>query len=177
MSSTEKNTMIGIFVLIIIVFCLYPGIVTKLYGSIFGRICLIAILICISFKNLTLGLLVALSIISGLNQSSPFVKAEGFTVGDDNVNAGTKIVLTDAEISKINDAKSNINNNPNVSELKAKIADGVDIETIKTAIMPKDSKTIQLDPNVMKNEDVTASSTSMLKQSSLTEGFSFASPV
>ena len=51
-------------------------------------------------------------------------------------------------------------------------ANGIDKEDIRNTIMSKNSKTIQIDPSVMKNEDVNAYNPSMLTNtSSMTEGF------
>jgi hypothetical protein len=163
--------------------------VNTLYSSVLGRLFLISIVILLSMKNVTLGLLVALTIISGLNQFGSFV--EGFeptTVGEDNVDAtGKQIVLTNATLNQgttlnqgvtgtavttVNSAKQKI------SDLKAQAAaNGVDKEDIKAALQAKDSSTIPTDPNMTTNETVEAFTTNMLRPSSLTKGFYSAAPV
>ena len=51
-------------------------------------------------------------------------------------------------------------------------ANGIDKEAIRNTLMSKSSKTIQIDPSTMKNEDVNAYNPSMLTNtSSMTEGF------
>ena len=127
-------------------------------------------------NNTTLGLLVALAIITALNQFGSFT--EGMengtptTVGEDNTETtGSQTVLT---ASATESAKKKI------SDLKQSIADGttgVDKEDIKTAIMSKDSKQIPVDPNMTSSNEVTASSSAMLNPSSSTlEGFSTYAP-
>jgi hypothetical protein len=154
--------------------------VNTLYSSVLGRLFLISIVILLSMKNVTLGLLVALTIISGLNQLGSFVEGsfvEGFeatTVGEDNVDStGKQIVLTNAaQGPTVNSAKQKI------SDLKAQAAtNGVDKEDIKAALQAKDSSTIPTDPNMTTNASVEAFTTNMLRPSSLTKGFYSAAPV
>lgn len=174
--SLKTNSIVVMFVVLIFILAVNPRIVNDIYSSILGRLFLVSIVIFFSMKSVTLGLLLILTIIAGLNQFGKFV--EGFsdmptTVGDDNVSIiGKQKVLTNNESEKLNNAKQKI------SELKANISSsGIDKEDIKNTIMSKDSKSIQLDPNVMKNENVEAFVQNMLKQSTLTEGFYSASPV
>ena len=159
----------ALFAVLVIILAVSPRIVNNIYSSFLGRFLLIAIVVFFSMHNVTLGLLVALSIIAASNQYGSFT--EGFespvTVGEENVPiTGSQKVLTKSASDALNSSKQK------VSELKANAAIGVDKEDIKNAIMAKDSKTIQTDPNMMKNEDVNAFKPSMLTNStSLTEGF------
>jgi hypothetical protein len=141
-------------------------------------------------NNLVLGLLVALAIISSINQFGSFVEgmdtmAAPVTIGEDNVPiTGQQIVLTksatadvDAAKQKISDLKAraasgNLNTNMNTTMNTNPISNGIEKEAIRNTIMAKYSKTIQLDANAMKNEDVNAYNPSMLTNtSSMTEGF------
>jgi hypothetical protein len=168
----KTNSIIVIFLALIVILAVNPKMVNNIYNTILGRLFLISIVIFLSMKNITLGLLVALIIISGLNQFGSFVEGmetmpTSTTVGEENIpTTGKQIVLTDAETQKLDTAKQK------VSDLKAKAAaSGIDKEDIKNAIMSKDSKTIQSDPNMTSNENVDAFTTNMLTPSTLTEGF------
>jgi len=176
--SMKTNSITALFVVLIVILAVNPRMVNNIYSSILGRLFLISIVICLAMKNVTLGLLVALTIIAGLNQFGSFV--EGMdnmdtptTVGEENVaTTGKQIVLTNSATQKVDAAKQK------VSDLKENAAAfGVDKEDIKNAIMAKDSKTIQPDPNMMTNENVDAFTSNMLRPSSLTEGFYSAAPV
>ena len=172
----KTNSIIVIFLALIVILAVNPKMVNNIYNTILGRLFLISIVIFLSMKNITLGLLVALIIISGLNQFGSFVEgmetmptssSTSTTVGEENIpTTGKQIVLTDSETQKLDTAKQK------VSDLKAKAAaSGVDREDIKNSIMAKDSKTIQSDPNMTSNENVDAFTTNMLTPSTLTEGF------
>jgi hypothetical protein len=185
----KTHSIVAIFIALVVILAINPKMVNTLYSSVLGRLFLISIVILLSMKNVTLGLLVALTIISGLNQFGSFV--EGFeptTVGEDNVDAtGKQIVLTNATLNQgttlnqgvtgtavttVNSAKQKI------SDLKAQAAaNGVDKEDIKAALQAKDSSTIPTDPNMTTNETVEAFTTNMLRPSSLTKGFYSAAPV
>ena len=168
----KTNSIMAIFVTLIVILALNPRMVSNIYDTILGRLVLIGVVVFLSMKSVTLGLLVALTIISGLNQFGSFV--EGFetptTIGEDNVpTTGKQVVLTDSETEKVNNAKKTI------SDLKAQAqSQGIDKEDIKTAIMSKDSSTIQIDPNMTTNENVEAFSTNMF--TSLKDGFYSAAP-
>ena len=183
----KTNSIVALFLALIVILAVNPRMVNNMYSSVLGRLFLIGILIFLSMKSVTLGLLVALTIIAGLNQFGSFI--EGLenmdtptTVGEENIpQTGQQIVLTDSAAAKVDSAKQKI------SDLKAQAqtggittsgmqTDGVDKEAIKTAIMAKDSNTMQPDPNMMANENVAAFSTNMLTPSTLTEGF-YGSPL
>ena len=188
----KTNSIVALFVALIVILAVNPGMVNNIYSSVLGRLFLISILIFLSMKSVTLGLLVALTIIAGLNQFGSFTEGMDTmntptTVGEENVpQTGQQIVLTDSAAAKVDSAKQKI------SDLKAQAqtggmatsgmatsgmatsgmqTGGVDKEAIKTAIMSKDSSTMPPDPNMMSNENVEAFTTSMLGTSSLTEGF------
>ena len=164
----------AMFVVLLIILAANPMTVNSIYSTILGRIVLIGIVVFFSMNNVTLGLLVALAIITATNQFGSFVEGmetmdAPVTIGEDNVPiTGKQIVLTkSATTTGLDTAKQKI------SDLKANAASaGVDKEAIRNTVMSKNSKTIQIDPSVMKNEDVNAYNPSMLTNtSSMTEGF------
>lgn len=177
----KTKAIFGLFVALIIILALNPRILNNIYSTILGRLALIGIVIFFSMNNVILGLLVALAIITASNQFGSFVEGsfvEGMdtmaqTIGEDNTPiTGQQVVLTktalpaDSVKQKISELKASTN----ASTTNA--STGVDKETIRNSIMPKDSKTIKLDPNMMKNDDVNAYDQSMLTNtSSMTEGF------
>jgi hypothetical protein len=190
----KTHSIVAIFIALVVILAINPKMVNTLYSSVLGRLFLISIVILLSMKNVTLGLLVALTIISGLNQFGSFVEGsfvegsfvEGFeatTVGEDNVDAtGKQIVLTNAAQGT---AQNQGPTGPTVNSAKQKISDlkaqaatnGVDKEDIKAALQAKDSSTIPTDPNMTTNASVEAFTTNMLRPSSLTKGFYSAAPV
>ena len=172
----KTNSIMALFVALVIIFAVNPRMVNNLYSSVLGRLLLISIVIFLSMKSVSLGLLVVLTIIAASNQFDSF--AEGFempeTIGEDNVPiTGQQKVLTKSDTTKSDTTKSDTTKK--LSELKDIVSSGevgIDKEDIKTAIMAKDSKTMQPDPNMMKNEDVSAFNPGMLtKSKSVTEGF------
>lgn len=168
-----KTQSIGfLFVVLIIILALNPKVINNIYSSILGRLFLICIVIFFAMNNTTLGLLVALTIITASNQFGSFV--EGMengtptTIGEENIDiTGDQKVLTksaaDATKKKISELKQEINNG----------TIGIDKEDIKVAIMPKDSKQIPVDTNMTNSTEVSASSSGMLNSNSAKlEGFS-----
>lgn len=121
-------------------------------------------------NNATLGLLVALTIITASNQFGSFVEGmengSPTTIGEENVDT------SDATIKVLTKKK--------VSDLKQDIADGtigVDKEDIKAAISSKSSKEIPVDPNMNSSSEVSAFTTGMLNTNSSTlEGFTAYAP-
>jgi hypothetical protein len=185
----KTHSIVAIFIALVVILAINPKMVNTLYSSVLGRLFLISIVILLSMKNVTLGLLVALTIISGLNQFGSFVEGsfvegsfvEGFeatTVGEDNVDAtGKQIVLTNAAQGTAQNQGTTVNSaKQKISDLKAQ-ANGVDKEDIKAALQAKDSSTIPTDPNMTTNASVEAFTTNMLRPSSLTKGFYSAAPV
>jgi hypothetical protein len=161
-----KTKSIGaLFVVLVIILAVKPRLVNNMYSTILGRLFLLGIVIFMSMNNLTLGLLAALTIIAASNQFGFLV--EGMeNIGDDNVEVtGEQQVLTKSAVATAKKDK--------LSEIKNSADElGIDKEDIKNAIASKDSKSIPLDPNVMKSEEVSAFKESMLSNTStLTEGF------
>ena len=158
----KTKGIVALFVLLTIILAVNPKAVNDLYTTVLGRVFLVGIVVFLSMNHTILGLLVALTIIAGLNQFGSFV--EGMenqvptTIGDDNqsTSSSNKVIVTTKRLS----------------ELKSDTA-GVDKEDIKMAIMAKDSKQIPVDPNMTSSTEVSAFTTGMLGTSSANlEGFS-----
>lgn len=134
-----------------------PKMLNNMYMSTLGRLILITIIILFSIQNATLGLLVALIVISASNQYGSFTESsiiEGLdNIGEDNIETtGSLPVLTKSESERRDALKHKISDLKENSDITA----GVDKETIKDTIRAKDSNTINVDPNIMKNEEVSA---------------------
>ena len=179
--SVKTQSIGALFVALVIILAVNPKVVNNIYSSVLGRLFLICIVIFFAMNNTTLGLLVALAIITSSNQFGSFVEAklplfEGMengtptTVGEDNVDTtGGQTVLTKGAVADASKKR--------ISDLKQDVANGtvgVDKEDIKAAIMSKDSKQIPVDPNMNNlNNEVSAASSGMLNSSNATlEGFS-----
>jgi hypothetical protein len=167
--SMKNQGIVALFVLLIIILAVNPKIVNNIYETILGRVFLIGITIFFAMHNTTLGLLVALTIISAINQFGSFTEGmesnTPITIGDDNVSSppddgSIKVVTKDAVIKAATKKKAELTE------------EGVDKEAIKTAIMSKESNTIPTDPNMTSSDEVTASSQGMLDSSAKLEGFS-----
>ena len=161
------NSVVALFVLLVITLVINPLSVYNIYSTILGRLVLIAVIIFFSMNNLTLGLLCVLAIIIILNTYDPLT--EGMTIGEDNEPiTGTQQVLT-------KQASANNSSSPTISQLKTQNINepvGVDKEDIRNSILPKDSKSIQINPDMLSSEEVNAFNPSMMgTSSSLTEGF------
>lgn len=137
--SVKTKGIQALFIILVAILAIKPSLINNVYNSIIGRLILVGLVIFLSMNNVSLGLLVALAIIITTNYYSPLL--EGLTVGEDNDGSkGKKIVLT---------------------KLATK-SKGVDIETVKNTVRPKDSKTIPVDPSSKNSEEVSAFTTGML---------------
>jgi hypothetical protein len=132
-----------LFFIFIIILAVFPKQVHHFYKSMLGRLVLLSVVIYFTVNNMTLGLLMALVIIAASNQFNPFI--EGMTspktVGEDNEEKEEK------------------------EEKK-----GVSKEDIKIAVTSKASNSIPVSTKAASNEEVSASTESMLN-SSMSEGF------
>ena len=183
---TLKTQSLGaLFVALIIILAVNPRIINNIYGSILGRLALICIVKFFTMNNTTLGLLVALAIITSLNQFGSFVEGmansdindgkdinQDTTIGDDNNSStpATIPVLTKSASA----ASVPLTNNKKISELKSMTTDtddtsGPDILSLQSAIMPKASNSMPVLSNKNSNDNVSASSENILNKS---EGFS-----
>jgi hypothetical protein len=177
-----------LFVVLLIILAANPKLVSNIYySSLLGRFLLVSIVVFFTMCNTTLGLLVALVIIMGLNQFRFFL--EGMdnnnsssqlsmstntitnpptTIGDENIKAtGGQTVLTK---SAVQDVKKRI------SDLK-KEANGTNVvdTIVNERNITKDSKQIPIDTNMNthSSEEVNPSSENMLKPNTTLEGFSY----
>jgi hypothetical protein len=147
--SIKNQSIVGLFILLVIILAVNPKIVNNIYGTVLGRVFLIGITIFFAMYNTTLGLLVALTIIAASNQFGSFTEgmdnATPTTIGDDNVSttpdAGKIAVLTQGAVADAVQKKKSELTDVNKSEG----SEGIDKETIKTAIMSKNSNTIAAD--------------------------------
>ena len=160
----------ALFVALVIILAINPTIVHNMYGSILGRLFLVSIVIFFAINNITLGLLIVLTIITALNQYGSFV--EGMLP----LVEATLPLVEGMENETVDTTKTEENVSKKKSELENKIANetmGIDKEDMKVTMMSKDSKQIPLDPNMNKSTEVNAASSGMLNSTSATlEGFS-----
>lgn len=164
--SVKTKSIGALFVALVIILAVNPKIVNDIYNTILGRVFLISIVIFFSMHNTTLGLLIALAIISALNQFGSFVEGmeNPTTIGDDNTdqqNGSVKVITKDAAKQKLSDLKQDISSG----------LSGIDKEDIKAAIMAKDSKAIPVDSSMTSSDEVSAFTTGMLTPSATLEGF------
>jgi hypothetical protein len=158
--SIKSQSIVGIFLVLVLILALNPKMINNIYDNVLGRIVLICLVIFFALNNVTLGLLVVLIIIAGLNQFGSFT--EGFTEGQP--------VLTKGAIKNM---KPILNKEKKLSELKEETTtktSGVNLQDLRNTTMPKDSNTIQVDKNMNSSEEVSPSSANMLN-SSLKENF------
>jgi len=159
--SIKSQSIVGLFLALVLILALNPKMINNIYDNVLGRIVLICLVIFFALNNVTLGLLVVLIIIAGLNQFGSFT--EGFTEGQP--------VLTKGAIKNM---KPILNKQKKLSELKEETTtktSGVNLQDLRNTTMPKDSNTIQVDKNMNSSEEVSPSSANMLN-SSLKENFS-----
>lgn len=136
----NQETMEILFFIFIIILAVFPKHVYRLYKTMLGRLVLLSIVVYFTVNNMTLGLLMALVIIAASNQFNPFV--EGMT--------------SPKTIGEDNEEKE---------EKK-----GVSKEDIKIAVTSKASNSIPVSTKAASNEEVSASTESMLNPS-MSEGF------
>jgi hypothetical protein len=185
---TLKTQSLGaLFVALIIILAVNPRIINNIYGSILGRLALICIVIFFTMNNTTLGLLVALAIITSLNQFGSFVEGmansdindgkdinQDTTIGDDNNSSTPATIPVLTKSASAASASVPLTNNKKISELKSMTTDtddtsGPDILSLQSAIMPKASNSMPVLSNKNSNDNVSASSENILNKS---EGFS-----
>ena len=126
--SIKTKSIGALFVALVIILAVNPKVINNIYGTILGRLFLVCVVIFFAMNNTTLGLLVALAIITSSNQFGSFVEGtltEGMdnqtpttptTVGDDNVNTNVEqgqTVLTNGAVKNVESSKQKL------SQLKA----------------------------------------------------------
>lgn len=167
----SNKTIGALFVVLIIILAINPESVHKLYKNIYGRLFLVSIVVFFSMKNITLGLLVSLGIISALNQFSPLTESfNGYkNINNDNLDTVGSINIS---IKKRQDTPSTNSNNTDNTD---NTADGVDKENIKQTISSKESNSIPVDKETRRSEETDASTEGMLNNSKLDNFSNFAS--
>ena len=169
----KTEIVIGVIILLAFILLINKQNLNNIHNSVLGRLIIICIIIFVALKNITLGLLVVFSFIL---LSSTFNYYEGMennvptTIGEDNVSSmGSQKVLTSSatKTSKLNENKVN----KNLNKEKDTNKDGIDKESIKLTIMPKNSKHIPVDPKMNNSDEVEPSSQKILDSSSKLEGF------
>ena len=136
-----KNGILGLFVLLVVILIVNPRIFFNLYNNILGRVVLIGVVLFLTTFNVTLGLLGALCLIIASNMF--FMEGlDNMTVGDDNA-------------ASTDDAKIKVTSGGKASEkTKTKEPVGVDLQRVHETIQPKNSKSIPVDKNNFKSDDV-----------------------
>ena len=142
----NKNGILGLFVLLVIILMIKPRVFYNLYNHILGRVLLIGVVLFFTMFNVTLGLLAALCLIivsnmffmEGLNN----MNSSGITIGDDNA-----VMSDEAKIQISTKNKSN-------AEEAVEEGGGVDRQRVHETIQPKSSKTIPVDKDSFNSHDV-----------------------
>jgi len=162
--SVKTKSIGSLFVVLIVILAVNPKVINNMYDTILGRLLLVSIVIFFAMNNTTLGLLVALAIVTTLNQFGTFVEGmenvTPVTVGQDSDTNGIKRVLTDGAVKK------------RISEIKDNIANGTNpVDTI--GMDRKSNQSSQLPTmTASSSENVTPSSEGMLNPAATLEGFS-----
>jgi hypothetical protein len=169
----KNKEVVALFFGLIIILAISPRFVYNIYQTIIGKFLLLIILCFFAMRNITLGLLFALSLIiissqySSLTEGMDNIQTPG-TIGDDNIDvSGNKINIITKEKAK-HEAEQKI------SDLKAKIANsGLNVTAIEDSIRSKASQSIPVDKQMTtSSENVSPFTSGMLTNSStLTEGF------
>jgi hypothetical protein len=158
--------MVALFLVLVVILALNPKIINNIYENVLGRIFLICVVIFFSINNTTLGLLVVLVIIAGLNQFGSFT--EGFEEKEKEKEGQPVLTKGDNVNPIIN--KDKLKTISNLKE-EGTSGSGVNLQDLRNTTMPKDSNTIQVDKNMNSSEEVSPSTSSVLNPS-LKENFS-----
>jgi hypothetical protein len=189
--SIKSQSMVALFLALVVSLALNPTIINNIYENVLGRIVLICIVIFFAINNTTLGLLVVLVIIAALNQYGSFT--EGFKLnkelkkgekeehsilskGEPDLTKGEPdLTKGEPDLTKGEEHDFNPLNKHKLKKIsnlkKEQETTGVNLQDLRNTTMPKDSNTIQVDKNMIRSEEVSPSTSSMLN-SSLKENFS-----
>ena len=163
--SIKSQSMVALFLALVVSLALNPTIIHNIYGNVLGRIVLICVVIFFSINNTTLGLLVVLVIIAALNQFGSFTEGFKLNKGEEERDSD----LTKGEEHDVNPLKHKLKKISNLK--KEQETTGVNLQDLRNTTMPKDSNTIQVDKKMNSSEEVSPSTSSVLN-SSLKENFS-----
>jgi len=176
--SVKTKSIGALFVALVVILAVNPKVINNIYGTILGRLFLVCVVIFFAMNNTTLGLLVALAIITASNQFGSFVEAslpmvEGMdnqtsttptTVGQDSDVNGTQPVLTDGAVKKrLSEIKDNIANGTNPVD-----SIGMDRKAIPSNQLPATAPA--------SSENVSPFTSGMLNSTEKLEGFSSYAP-
>jgi hypothetical protein len=186
----KKHGILGLFLLLVVILVLKPGIILNMYDNILGRVVLIGIVVFFTTCNVALGLLAALCLIivsnvflmvrsnmEGLtNLDNGTMIQPGLTIGDDNVSSAD----TNDKLKVITKAKATgitiTGDGSKLSEIQAQAEEeeekGVDRQTLQETIQSKSSKSIPVDKTKFESTEVEAN-----EPTSVTEGFSNKKPM
>lgn len=173
--SVKTKSIGALFVALVVILAVNPKVINNIYGTILGRLFLVCVVIFFAMNNTTLGLLVALAIITASNQFGSFV--EGMdnqtpttpttptTIGEDNVDSTgpIKVINKDEAKQRLSEIKDNIANGTNPVD-----SIGMDRKTVPSNQIPFTT--------ISSSENVTPSSEGMLNSTSKLEGFSSYAP-
>ena len=182
----KKHGILGLFVLLVVILIVKPRVFYNLYNNILGRVLLIGVILFFTTFNVTLGLFAALCLIiasnmffieglDNLNDPDSTMIQPGTTIGDDTVPQGSspddaKITVTTKAAEKDKDKdkdKDKETKKDKISDLLDKAdTQGVDRQTIQETMQSKSSKSIPIDNQIFKSEDVMPNETT----SSVLEG-------
>lgn len=145
---SKQHTMFALLILLILVLFVNPEVFRNLYLSVLGRLLLVGVVIFFASNNLLFGLVSVLIITIG----SDMLIRNGMMEGLENINVTTSSQTTqvtpDSTISEIKQAND---------EAPANVSGGLDLETIKDAIKPKQSSSIPVSKDTFTSDDVTPS--------------------
>ena len=162
--SIKIQSIVALFIALVIILAINPTIVHNMYGSILGRLFLILIVIFFAINNITLGLLIVLTIITALNQYGSFVEGMLPLVE-------ARLPLVEARLPLVEGIEGDSGvtigeDNTNVLLKKKNETIGIDKEDLEMTMIPKDSNQIPFN-NMNISTEVNAASPDMLS----TEGF------
>ena len=176
--SVKTKSIGALFVALVIILAVNPKVINNIYGTILGRLFLVCVVIFFAMNNTTLGLLVALAIITSSNQFGSFVEGtltEGMdnqtpttptTVGDDNVNTNVEqgqTVLTNGAVKDVESSKQKL------SQLKANETNFTNNLQLERASRSSNELPTTTTNN---SNEVSAPSAGILNPTSKLEGFS-----
>jgi thiol:disulfide interchange protein len=145
---SKQHTMFALMILLVIVLFIKPEVFRNLYLSVLGRLLLVGAVIFFASNNLLFGLISVLVITIG----SDMLIHNGMMEGLENINvtttSGATNVTPDSTISELKQAND---------EAPANVSGGLDLETIKDAIKPKQSSSIPVSKDTFASDDVTPS--------------------
>ena len=141
----QIHGIIGLFLVVVVVFMVNPGVINNIYDTILGRIVLLGIVIFFTSHNTTLGLLVALCLI--------VVSNKYLIEGVENMDPNTEKEQKDKE-QKEDEQK----------EQEEQPVTSVDPITAHESIQPLESSTVPVKKSDYKSDEVTSAESITDKQ-------------